>query len=49
MHADVKASNLLMEKVADFKKVVLIDFGLAKIFSDSLVEKENKKQGKYTL
>ncbi|KAI1708874.1 protein kinase domain-containing protein [Ditylenchus destructor] len=44
VHADVKASNLLMEKVADFKKVVLIDFGLAKIFSDSLVEKENKKQ-----
>lgn len=44
VHADVKASNLMMEKASDFKHVVLIDFGLAKIFSESLAEKENKKQ-----
>lgn len=43
----MKAGNLLMEKLHDYEKVVLIDFGLARKLSENIVEKEDKKSGEF--
>lgn len=46
MHADIKAANILIEKKANLKTAVLVDFGLARLASSN-VDKPEKKRGKY--
>lgn len=48
VHADLKADNLLFAdvKTIDYRRVVLVDFGLAKYVKDP-VHKEDKKKGTY--
>ncbi|CAI5441086.1 unnamed protein product [Caenorhabditis angaria] len=42
-HADLKAANILLEKLGDFQKTVLVDFGLAR-FSGKIEDKPEKKR-----
>ncbi|KHJ95904.1 hypothetical protein OESDEN_04144 [Oesophagostomum dentatum] len=42
-HADIKAANILLEKVGDFSSSVLVDFGLARMASNN-EDKPDKKR-----